>query len=181
MHLIAGTTVTPHYSYRTPIFQKLGTNAAKSVAADTQDNRNYRTKSCACNKSVNIYTNWNSTTWQLDHLQVATSLYSLLLSNFTMRFVPFVIAGATLILFNTYAYAKPITVTTLDSPGLPGHLAPWCDGYNETSCHVHCTSQGFPNSQCTSTYVQMPSYKLVLTLTCKSQFLWLRVSYYPHF
>ena len=59
-------------------------------------------------------------------LEVVTSLYSLLLAEFKMRFISFIIAGA---FFNilVYAYAKPVR---LDDSGI-GHLVPWCDGYND--------------------------------------------------
>ena len=111
---------------------------------------------------------------QLDHLQVAFSLYSLLLAKSTMRFIQFVITCATLTLFNIYAYAKP--VPSLDSVG---HLEDWCAGYDSDSCHNHCTHEGFTHSNCTTEYVQMPLYKFELTLTCKLQFMCLRVSCPP--
>ena len=61
-----------------------------------------------------------------------------------------------------------------DDPGI-GHLAPWCEGYNDDTCHSHCKSEGFKNSNCTAQYVT--SYKFDLILTCKPQVLYLRVSY----
>ena len=77
--------------------------------------------------------------------------------------------------FDIYAHAKPVKLSSLDDP--IGHLAPWCQGYNDDTCHDHCKKEGFKHSNCTSVYVQMPSNKFDLTLTCKSQLLYLRVSY----
>ena len=42
-------------------------------------------------------------------------LYYLLFANFTMRFIPLILAAATATLFNVYAYAKPVMVSSLDS------------------------------------------------------------------
>ena len=102
-------------------------------------------------------------------LEVATSLYSLLFAKFKMRFIPFIIASAMLRVFNTHAYAKPVRLESHNS-GI-GHLASWCDGYDDDTCHKHCVFEGYSKSQCTTKYVQMPSYKFDLSLTCKLQFL----------
>ena len=99
---------------------------------------------------------WNSTT-VFNTIgppsKTLTPLYSLLLAKFTMRIIPFLLAGATLAMFNVYAYAKPITNSK--KKGI-GHLAPYCDGYNDDTCHAHCASEGFPKSNCTPMYVQLP-------------------------
>ena len=62
-------------------------------------------------KSIRILTGilqlFPNTSWLPRSLRVAFSLYSLLLK-FTMRFIQFVVACATLKLFNIYAYAKPV-------------------------------------------------------------------------
>lgn len=88
-----------------------------------------------------------------------------------MRFIPFIIAGATLTLFNVYAYAKPANPI--------GKFTPYCGGYTEDECNLHCAEGGFSKSLC-SEYVQMLSYYTFdLMLTCKPQILFLRVSYYP--
>ena len=105
------------------------------------------------------------------HLDHFFALFLAVAKKFTMRFIQFVIAGAMLTLFNIHAYAKPVQDLG------PGYLAPWCDGYNEDTCSKHCSSQGFRNSQCTSAYVQIPSYNSALMLTCKLQLLYLRVGY----
>lgn len=110
------------------------------------------------------------------NLQVATSLYSLLPAIFAMRPIEFVIAGATLAFFNTYAYAIPVKESSLNGAGQL--QAEWCDGYTKDSCAELCQSQGYRSSHCSAAYVQMPSYKSDLVLTCKPQSLFLRVSYY---
>ena len=175
--------MTPHY--RIPQTLKIRCEGTESVAiaADTQDHRSYgawnkdtrSTDSDQCSLisicyEPESYINWNPTTI-FNTLEVTTSLYSLL-ANFKMRFISFIIAGAMLTFFDIYAYAKPVR---LDDPGI-GHLAPWCEGYNDDTCHSHCKSEGFKNSNCTAQYVQMP-YKFNLTLTCNLQILYLRVSY----
>ena len=99
------------------------------------------------------------------------SLHSLLREKFKMRFIPFIITGAMLSFFNLYAYAKPVMLSSLDEP------MQYCEGYTTHTCDQHCKSLGFKHSNCTYAYVQMSSYKFDLTLTCKLQFLCLRVSY----
>ena len=175
------TTVTDSFTNATN--QKWGTNGIESVAIATdthwQDHRSYGawnkdTDSDQCSLisiCFESYINWNPTTI----FNATRSRYFtvfLAACKFKMRFISFIIAGA---FFNihVYAYAKPVR---LDDSGI-GHLVPWCDGYNDDTCYSHCKSQGFKYSNCTPMYVQMPSYKFALTLTCKLQLLCLRVSY----
>lgn len=97
------------------------------------------------------------------HLTTFKSLFHYIpccLQKFTMRFIPFLIAGATFTLFNVYAYAKPVmeSSSSLDSLGPPiGHMAPYCEGYSDDSCHTQCITEGFKNSVCSVAYVQLPS------------------------
>ena len=154
-----------------------------AIAAHTQDSRSYRNKIRCMEHGLEIhwrpmfislgkihsYINWYPTTipntsWPP---QVASSLYFLLLATFTMRFIQFVIAGATLTLFNVYTYAKPVPVSE--------HA--WCDGYSDLTCSIHCALETFYHSSCATGYVQMPSYKFDLTLKCKLQLLCLHVGY----
>ena len=74
-----------------------------------------------------------------------------------MRFIPFVVAGATLTFFITYAYAKPV----INSEAL------WCGGYTNEGCSAFCGGQNLKYYTCGEGYVQMPSYKFDLTLTFK--------------
>ena len=97
---------------------------------------------------------------QLYHLQVATSLYSLLLqvANFTMRLrvIPFVFAGTAVTFCNTYAYASPVKspVSDLDNPGLRQREATWCGGYSKLTCSIDCKLEGYDTYTCTEEYVQ---------------------------
>ena len=75
-----------------------------------------------------------------------------------MRFiqVAFVIAtSATFTLFNTYVYAMPAEMSSLDSAK---HLqAEWCDGYSDDQCKENCTNQGYNHHVCSVKCVQPPS------------------------
>ena len=86
---------------------------------------------------------------------------------FTMRFISFVIAGATLTFLNTYAYSMPVkmSMSSSDSAGNPNKA--WCAGHTERGCHLNCLLQGFPFYACLNGYVWMLSYKFYPALTCK--------------
>ena len=99
---------------------------------------------------------------QLDHFQVATSplfwvpcCFKLL--KFTMRFIPFVIAGTAVTFCYTYAYAMP--AKAVNNAGLS--QADWCEGYSELTCSIRCSLIGYTHHVCTEEYVQVfiPSYK----------------------
>ena len=73
-----------------------------------------------------------------------------------MRFiqVAFVVASATLTLFNTYAYAMPAEMSSSDSAK---HLqADWCGGLTDAQCQVTCSQNGWQNHACNQLYVHMP-------------------------
>ena len=80
-----------------------------------------------------------------------------------MQFIPLILAAATATLFNVYAYAKPVMVSSLDS-AVPLQLEDetFCD---RSKCASHCQSIGYPESRCIAGYVQIPSNKFVLRLT----------------
>ena len=94
---------------------------------------------------IHSYINWipttfPNTTWPPSSRYFVVFLTSL--AKFTMRFILFIITGATLTLFNTYAYAKPVPASSLDQT--------YCDGYDNDSCHDHCIHEGFTHSNCTT-------------------------------
>ena len=89
-------------------------------------------------------------------------VYSLLLSIFTMRFIPLILAAATATLFNVYAYAKPVTVSSLDSQFEKKEV---CEGFPNLRCATYCIMHGDPSYTCPNGYVPISSNKFVLRLT----------------
>ena len=105
------------------------------------------------------YINWN-------HCEFATVF--LAACKFTMRFIPLILAAATVTLFNVYAHAKPVTVSRLDNAGhlqLEKKLGDLCPPSIKLMCEVHCELLGCSHYICSPGYVQIPSNRFVLRLT----------------